>query len=103
VGNEEQRAEERVHGLCALSWLIEKIVEEMKCDGIMKFSFGMNFFAVEIAFLLVFPRKLWLNWALYMIKWTSPFSIFLFCLLETHVLEWFELLRMEINEVSLLN
>lgn len=29
--------------------------------------------------------------------------MFLFCLLETHVLEWFELLRMEINEVSLLN
>lgn len=29
--------------------------------------------------------------------------MFLFCLLETHVLEWFELLRMEINKVSLLN
>lgn len=38
-----------------------------------------------------------------MIKWTSPFSMFLFCLLETHVLEWFDLLRMEINEVSLIN
>lgn len=37
VGNEEQRVEERVHGLCALSSLIEKIVEEMKCDGIMNF------------------------------------------------------------------
>lgn len=37
MGNEEQRVEERVHGLCALSSLIEKIVEEMKCDGIMNF------------------------------------------------------------------
>lgn len=49
VGNEEQRVERKSSWFVLLSSFIAKIVEEMKCDGIMNFRWH-EFFAVELHF-----------------------------------------------------